>query len=220
MPEIELEQVENLTVKEVLELLGSRDPNEPFKFVPYHRFSEVTKARREAETKIEELQKTHSKEFKEAEKGWQTQLSELQGKVASADTMAQQLAELQAKEQHWSLERSIMGAGITDPEGIEFARLAYERLPPEGRAPVSEWLSARDALPRAVQAYMPGEPAAAPAGANRTPPAANAGARAPPAPSAPASAADIARMSPQEYAAQREAIHAAVGLRSPAPKGS
>ena len=50
------------------------------------------------------------------------------------------------------LERAIMARGITDAEGLDIARYAYDKLGDE-RPPIEEWLAGT--LPRSVAAYLP-----------------------------------------------------------------
>ena len=71
--------------------------------------------------------------------------------------------ELKAGQEGWAMERAILGAGITDADGIEFTRVAYNRLPTENRPELGSWLKNRDALPKAVQAYLPTATPATPA---------------------------------------------------------
>lgn len=117
------------------------------------------------------------------------------------------------------VEREIMAAGILDAEGVEYVQHAYSRLPAEGRPPLAEWLGQRDALPKAVRAYLPEAPAStaptatapkqAPAPAPAPRPATG---TMPQAPSEPQSWTPeaIARLSPAEFKANREAIFAAL----------
>ena len=161
-------------------------------------------------------------------KALRQQLEEAQARIAEAadlgkqvETYKSQLTEWETKhttaEQTWKVERELFARGITDAEGIEFVRLAYDRLPSEGRPELGAWLDGVDALPKAVRAYLPSGTPAAPAspGSSSTgpqtiaPPPANAGAKAPSsghgAPSA-FSPEAISRMSPAEYKAARDSI--------------
>lgn len=58
----------------------------------------------------------------------------------------------------WETERAAMAAGLTDPEGIAFARVAYDRVPPEQRPEggIGAWLKS-DSIPRGVRAYLPAQ---------------------------------------------------------------
>lgn len=91
------------------------------------------------------------------------QLAEKQQQIDAAAELTQQLERYQQMERGWATEKAIMGAGITDPEGVEFVRMAYGRLG-DDRPALSDWLAQADSLPRAVQVYLPqpAAPAAAP----------------------------------------------------------
>jgi len=147
------------------------------------------------------------------------QIAELQSRYDSAQEMVKQAdtykasaSEWEAKfstaRGQWETERELFSRGITDQEGMDFVRIAYDRLPAEGRPPLGEWL-AGDKLPKAVRAYMP-DAASAPAPTAKTttpPPPANAGATNAPAGSpSQYSPEAISRMSPSEYKAARAAI--------------
>jgi len=148
------------------------------------------------------------------------QLAELQSRydqqaemVKQADTYKATAAEWETKfsqaRTQWETERELFSRGITDQEGMDFVRMAYDRLPAEGRLPLGEWLTQADKLPKAVRAYMP-EAGAAPtptAPPAPPPPAANAGAtNAPKGAPSQYSPEAISRMSPAEYKAARAAI--------------
>lgn len=81
----------------------------------------------------------------------------------AAEELKEQLEELQANGARWELEREIMRAGITDAEGIQFALMAWDLIAEDSRPEggIAAWLAAREALPRAVQAYLQTEAAAA-----------------------------------------------------------
>lgn len=151
------------------------------------------------------------------------QLAELQSRyeqaselVRQADTYKATASEWEAKfkqaGQTWETERELFKRGITDQEGMDFVRLAYDRLPAEGRPALGDWLAETDKLPKAVRAYLP-EASQAPAPAltptpapTVAPPRANAAATSAPAASSAFAPEAISRMSPQEYAAHRAAI--------------
>ena len=124
---------------------------------------------------------------------------ELEPVAASAEKYRAQVEEVKAaskaEREALRVEREIASAGITDAEGIEYVQHAYGKLAAEGRPPLSEWLAAPDGLPKAVRAYLP---AATPT--------------IPQAPSEPQgwSAEAIARLSPSDFRANREAIMAAL----------
>lgn len=138
-----------------------------------------------------------------------------------AETYKAQVTEWEQKfgaaESTWKVERELFARGITDAEGIDFVRMAYDRLPAEGRPELGAWLEQSDALPKAVRAYLPGGATPTPASPGSsstgpqtiTPPPANAGTKAPStgtgAPST-FSPEAISRMSPAEYRAARETI--------------
>ncbi len=149
---------------------------------------------------------------------WDAANKDTAAKLATLDTTTKALADLQGREVSWTLERSIMGAGILDAEGIDTARMFYERLPAEGRPPVEDWLGARDALPRAVATYFPAAPGEAPPPPLAKPPAVNAGVKPPPAPGATLDATAISSMKGAEYAANRSTILASLGMAPPPAK--
>jgi hypothetical protein len=116
-----------------------------------------------------------------------------------------------------------MSAGVVDAEGLDYVQHAYGKLPADGRPPIGEWLANRDGLPKAVRAYL-SDAAPAPQQAPTLPsPTAPATVPMPrtstatvqqPIPEAAAwSAEAIARMSPAEFKANREAIFAS--MRTP-----
>jgi hypothetical protein len=160
-------------------------------------------------------------------------VKELEGRVAELQpqaeaagkyqsTLEEMRASSKAEREALRVEREILSAGILDAEGVEYVQHAYSKLPSEGKPPLSEWLSNRDALPKAVRAYLPDAPSApqqAPtlpsstAPATIAPPAPRSStATVPQAPSEPQSwtAESIARLSPSEFKANREAIFAAL----------
>jgi len=150
----------------------------------------------------------------------EARVGELQPLAETAEKYRTQLDEQKAmskaEREALRLEREIMSAGVTDFEGLDYVQHAYSKLPAEGRPPIGEWLANRDGLPKAVRAYL--SDAAAPTATTAAPTPAPA-----PAPStaraAVAAAPDapqswtpeaIARLSPQEFKANREAIFAAL----------
>jgi hypothetical protein len=156
----------------------------------------------------------------------EAKVTELEPAAASADKWRAQFEEAKAsskaEREALRLEREIMSAGVTDAEGLEYVQHAYGKLPAENRPPIGEWLGNRDALPKAVRAYLSDAapaPQSAPtlpsqsAPATISPPApATSRATVPQAPTAPEawSAEAIARLSPAEFKANREAIFAAL----------
>lgn len=156
-------------------------------------------------------------------------VKELEGRVAELAPQAEaatkyqtQIEELKtmskAEREALAVERQLLSAGITDAEALEYVQHAYGKLPAEGKPALSEWLGNRDALPKAVRAYLPEAqtvttPAAPTQAAAPVAPAPKPStATVPQAPSEPQSwtAEAIARLSPSEFRANREAIFAAL----------
>jgi hypothetical protein len=152
-------------------------------------------------------------------------VKELEGRVGeltplaeSAEKYRAQVDEVKAaskaEREALRIEREISAAGITDAEGMEYVQHAYSRLPSEGRPPLAEWLGNKEALPKAVRAYLAEAPAAAPAPTAAPLPKSNAGTvtQTPPATTTWTSES-IMRLTPAEYKANAAAINAA--LRAP-----
>lgn len=104
----------------------------------------------------------------------EAQLEGLKATATKAEQLAQQLEDMK-------LERAAWQAGVTDPEGIEVARLFHGKLPAKDRPSLGDWLGQLKAdpstAPRALAAYLaPAAPAAAPAPTGKPLPSANAGA--------------------------------------------
>ena len=153
----------------------------------------------------------------------ESRVVELEPVAAQAEKWRNQVDEVKAaskaEREALRVEREIAAAGITDAEGMEYVQHAYGKLPTEGRPPLSEWLAAPDALPKAVRAYLPASTPAAPATTTTAAPAApvvpsprTSTGTIPQAPSEPQawSAEAIARLSPADFKANREAIMAAL----------
>lgn len=149
-------------------------------------------------------------------------LAALQAKIAAFE------AQLQEKEQSWNQERELLRSGVLDPEAQEVARFFYSKVAPdsEGKKPsISGWLANREALPKAVAAYLPqpqvqvqapapqagAAPQAAPAPVRL--PDSDRGAGAAPQAGSSFSPTAIKSLTPQEYAASRAAILASLGKR-------
>jgi hypothetical protein len=117
--------------------------------VPKERLDEVIAARRAADDRVRDLE---------------TQLRDAQAAAARVDALDADVTRYRAAEAGWADERAILAAGITDPEGVETARFAWGRVPAASRPKggLGEWLGARDALPKGVQAYLPAAAPAAP----------------------------------------------------------
>ena len=157
----------------------------------------------------------------------EAQLAEARELATGADKWKQKYEEAQStyksEREAARLERDILAAGVTDAEGIEYVQHAYSKLPAEGRPPLAEWLGNRDALPRAVKAYLSEPASVAPMashGPSSTPaptpaptpmPRSNTGAvsATQPAPTA-WSAEAISKLSPAEFKANRDAIMASI----------
>jgi hypothetical protein len=153
-----------------------------------------------------------------------SRVKELEGRVTELTPLAEQAekyrvqvdevkAASKAEREALRIEREISSAGITDAEGMEYVQHAYSKLPADGRPPLAEWLAAKDALPRAVRAYLPeATPAAAPAPTTMQMPKANAGVTSQQPVVSPSAwnEAAIAKMSPSEWKANKSAILASL----------
>lgn len=157
-------------------------------------------------------------------------VKELEGRVAelvpqadAATKYQSQIEELKTmsktEREALAVERQLLSAGITDAEALDYVTHAYGKLPAEGKPALSEWLGNRDALPKAVRAYLPEAAPATPTQAAPAPPPPptvpapkSSTATVPQAPSQPQSwtAEAIARLSPSEYKANKDAIFAAL----------
>lgn len=164
-----------------------------------------------AEERIRSLS-AERKQLREQIAELQSRYDQAQEMVKQADTYKATASEWEQKftqaRTQWETERELFSRGITDQEGMDFVRMAYDRLPAEGRPPLGEWL-AGDKLPKAVRAYMPeaAPAAAAPTTPTTPPPPANAGVtNAPSGAPSQYSPEAISRMSPAEYKAARAAI--------------
>lgn len=164
-----------------------------------------------AEERIRSLS-AERKQLREQLAELQSRYDQTQEMVKQADTYKASATEWEQKftkaHTQWETERELFSRGITDQEGMDFVRMAYDRLPAEGRPPLGEWL-AGDKLPKAVRAYMPeaASATAAPTTPTTPPPPANAGVtNAPSGAPSQYSPEAISRMSPAEYKAARAAI--------------
>jgi len=148
----------------------------------------------------------------------ESRVGELTPLAESAEKYRAQVDEVKAaskaEREALRIEREISAAGITDAEGMEYVQHAYSRLPSEGRPPLAEWLGNKEALPKAVRAYLAEAPAAAPAPTAAPLPKSNAGTvtQTPPATTTWTSES-IMRLTPAEFKANAAAINAA--LRTP-----
>lgn len=127
--------------------------------------------------------------------------------VAERDALA-------AEKAGWGEERAILGAGVTDAEGIDFVRLAYSRIPEADRPKggPAEWLQDREKLPKGVQAYLPEAKDPAKPAPGAKPPAPNGGVK--PTPQINGTP-DMVGLSNQDFAASREAIWSQLGFTPP-----
>jgi TolA-binding protein len=173
--------------------------------------SENTEATGGAEARIRQLV--------EQVKALQGRVAELEPAAAEVQSYRAQVEELKgatkAEREALRIEREIYAAGITDAEGIEYVQHAYSKLKADERPALGEWLGNKDALPRAVRAYLPeaAAPQAAPVVDTRTKlPASSATALPSPSPGATAFSPErIMSMSPSEFKANLDAIKAARG---------
>jgi len=171
--------------------------------------SENIEAQSGAEARIRQLV--------EQVKALQGRVAELEPAAAEVQSYRAQVEELKgatkAEREALRIEREIYAAGITDAEGIEYVQHAYSKLKADERPALGEWLGNKDALPRAVRAYLPeaAAPQAAPVVDTRTKlPASSATALPSPSPGATAfSPQRIMSMSPSEFKANLDAIVAA-----------
>lgn len=141
----------------------------------------------------------------------EAQLEQFKATATKAEQLAQQLEDMK-------LERAAWQAGVTDPEGIEVARLFHGKLPAKDRPSLGDWLGQLKAdpstAPRALAAYLaPVTPAAAPAPTGKPLPSANAGALPTPAASGQFDASAIRAMRQEaqrtgDYSKLREAMPA------------
>lgn len=72
------------------------------------------------------------------------ELKGLEQKAATADTLAQQLRDAQARaetaEGRFDTYKAITGAGFTDPDDVEAFEWQYGKLPEEGRPALADWV--------------------------------------------------------------------------------
>lgn len=153
----------------------------------------------------------------------EAQVKDWAPKVGQFDALQAQFDQARAdwaqREAGWGTERAVLRAGIMDPEAVEIVTLLYGKVqaPGEGQVKPSlpEWLGARDALPKAIQAYLPvsGEK---PQEAPKAPvvPNPNRGATGTGAPGGGSFTPQaLNSMGPEAYRANREAVLASLGKR-------
>lgn len=183
--------------------------------VPYSRFRQAIRRMRAAEAKVRELE--------DSAEEW----------AAERETLTSERDQLRTQSEGWEVERAAMAAGLTDPEGLDLARVLYARVKPEDRPKggIAGWLKDRDALPKGLRTYLAtedgdkstttdgkgdkgkGAQQAAPKDGPRTQaPPPDRGVRAASGSGAPYTGKDLARMSPQDYAAQRSSVWDSVGV--------
>lgn len=120
--------------------------------VPYHRLAEVAGERRAARADAAAA-RARLAELETTAKAWETERSELEG--------------LRKERATWAEERALLSAGLADEEGQVVARTLYQRLPEQGRPPISEWLGGLKKepgkAPRSLQPFLqaPTDPATA-----------------------------------------------------------
>jgi len=140
-------------------------------WVPKERLSKVAQQRKDAEAARDEAA---------------AKVGELTEQLEAASQLSEQVAQLTAERDKLTARATIMQAGITDPEGIEVVEALWAARPEDARPPegLTGWLTSPDDLPRAVRAYLPEEPQAAPPSApeGAPPPAASEGGATPPPP--------------------------------------
>jgi hypothetical protein len=129
------------------------EPGDNVQMVPSARLREETSAKRKALARVAELE---------------SMLEDAEKRAGTADTLAQQIAELKAahksERDQWESTSAVYGVGIYDPEAIDVARHLHSRLPEKDRPPLHEWLKDLKGdptkAPRALAAYLaPPEPA-------------------------------------------------------------
>ena len=118
-------------------------------WVPKERLSKVAQQRKEADAARDEAV---------------AKVDELTGQLEAASNLTEQVAQLTAERDKLTARAAIMQAGITDPEGIEVVEALWAARPEDARPPegLTGWLTSPDDLPRAVRAYLPQDPPAAP----------------------------------------------------------
>tara|TARA_R110000824_G_scaffold112330_2_gene261451 strand:+ start:87 stop:710 length:624 start_codon:yes stop_codon:yes gene_type:complete len=185
-------------------------------FVPEDRLSKMAADKREALAQLEAFKK---------------ETEEFRTKAETVEALTAELTEARNHAQSLTTSHTrqldVYRHGLTDAEDVADLLAIYERRAPEGTA-LGEWLSNKDALPKAVSALLgSSSPASAPPEAtpsaatpaevvpanpmvNIAPPtpvaSANAGAVATPAARAMPSASDISSMSIDEYKAHRDTL--------------
>lgn len=187
----------------------------PERTVPYATFQATNSKVKELETQLSTVQ---------------TELQAATERAATADTLAQTVAQL--KEEHrarqvaWDEERSLLGAGVTDPEDVELVRFQFGRLPAEGKPKsVTDYVASLKAegaaVPKALTHLFGAPPVAAdpPAGGKAAPPKPTGGSGKPPAAGEPVSVdalrtLRIEALRSGDWTAYNQASQAALSKRS------
>lgn len=115
----------------------------------------LAKARQERNKYRDEATKLRT-DYETAAKTWEEDRAKLSAVDPTIETDRAELAQLRESSAAWQVERDLLAAGLTDPEGMEYARHAYGRVAEADRPKggIGEWLKG-DKLPRAVSAYLP-----------------------------------------------------------------
>lgn len=182
----------------------------------------VPKARLETVTEQRKAAKAEAKAAEERAAQIEAQLAEAGNSQDTIDSLNGRIKELEAAKGTWELQKTIMGAGITDPEGLSVISTLWSALPEDKRPDggVSEWLTG-DSAPKAAKAYMvadtqqgetEAETKTAEVQTRAGLPNANSGIKQSSNADGQFTAQRIAQMTPAEYAQHREAIRAARGL--------
>ena len=116
-------------------------------WLPKERYDKLLKSKKDAEAA--------TKEAKGQVAELENQLAENGDSAATIKSLNDRIAEFEGQRATWDLEKSIMGAGVADTEGIGVIAMLYGALPedkrPEGG--VKAWLESDDA-PRAAKTYL------------------------------------------------------------------
>lgn len=127
--------------------------------IPYARFDAVNRRLRDALGKIDALE---------------GQLAESTARLGTVDALTGRVKELEttleSERGQWGTERSLMEAGLLDPEARDLALFYYGRQPEDGRPALGDWLKAAKEdpakAPKGLQAYLqPATPQQPPDGA-------------------------------------------------------
>lgn len=163
--------------RELANMRATLDGADTGNAIPYARFQRFIAQFRKLEDKLSAIEQRDSETVAQMR-------ARLEREQSARKKLQRERDTLTSERESWAQEREIMAAGITDPEGIEFARLAWQRLPADKRPDggLSAWLQGGEGLPRALQPYLPqghggGGAQGASQGTQRRVPDPNAGAR-------------------------------------------